>query len=322
MLVPLAALLLYAATGAPERLGTTPAEQLSAQEIERYRAMQPPRRIDALEPFVAEHPGSPWGWRLLAGAYHEAERYGDAVAAYERARANGADGDAWLVAQQAEALLLANGRRFTSSVERVIDEALERDARNPLALMLAGHAAFAEGDRQRAATYWQRLAETMPPEDEQRALIEDLVARAKGTDGRQPRAGNGREAEATAEPQPEEAADARVTARVRLAQDLRERAGPGDTVFVFARHAGATDGPPLAVARTTVDALPAEITLSDADAMSPQARLSQAREVVVTARVSLGGDVMAQSGDLEGRSDRVAVNGGSPVDVVIDRRIE
>lgn len=316
VLVPLAALLLYAATGAPERLGTSVADQLSPAQVERYRAMEPERRIEALEPFVAEHPRSPWGWSLLANGYHEAERYGEAVTAYARAREHGADGDAWIVAQQAEALLLANDRRFGSGVRRLIDQALERDERNPLALMLAGHDAFAEGDRQRAATYWQRLAETMPPQDEQRALIEDLVARARGTAGQEAEASAGQETRQSA------AADARVTARVRLHDALRERTWPEATVFVFARRAGAAGGPPLAVARTTVGALPAEITLSDADAMSPQATLSQAREVVVTARVSLGGDVMAKSGDLEGRSEAIAVNGGSPVEVVIDQLIE
>lgn len=308
LVVPAAALLLYAATGAPGLLGTRVAGQMGPEEVERYRAMAPQRRVGALEPFVAEHPRSPRAWSLLAGAYRELERYGDAVTAYARAREAGADGEAWLVARQAEAQLLANDRRFDDRVRRLVDAALERDPRNPLALMLAGHAALAGGDRQRAATYWQRLAETMPPDDERRALVEDLIARVQGS--------------ARPETRAPAAGDAGVTVRVRLADALRDGAGPQDAVFVFARRAGTADGPPLAVARTTVAALPAEITLTDADAMRPQARLSQAGEVVVTARVSRGGDATPQRGDLEGRSGRIAVDGGAPVDVVIDRRIE
>lgn len=306
VLVPAAALLLYALTGAPGLVGT--GERLGPEAVERYRAMAPEERVAALEPFLAEHPRAARAWSLLAGAYRELERHDDAVTAYARARASGADGEAWLVARQAEALLLANERRFDDEVRGLIEAALERDARNPLALMLAGHAALTAGDRQRAASYWRRLAETLPPDDERRALVEDLVARAEGdTEGA---------------PDRPAAADAGVTVRVRLAQSLRARAEPDDTVFVLARGAGAADGPPLAVARTTVDALPAEITLGDADAMTPDARLSQADAVIVTARVARGGDAMAQSGDLEGESGRVAVGDGAAVEVTIDRLVE
>lgn len=306
VLVPAAALLLYALTGAPGLVGA--GERLGPEAVERYRAMAPADRVAALERLLAASPRAARAWSLLAGAYRELERYDDAVAAYARARASGAGGDAWLLARQAEALLLANGGRFDADVRGLVEAALERDARNPLALMLAGHAALTAGDRRRAAGYWRRLAETLPPDDERRALVEDLVARAEGdTEGA---------------PDRPAAADAGVTVRVRLAQSLRARAEPDDTVFVFARGAGAADGPPLAVARTTVEALPAEITLGDADAMTPDARLSQAEAVIVTARVARGGGAMAQSGDLEGASGRVAVGDGAPVEVVIDRLVE
>jgi cytochrome c-type biogenesis protein CcmH len=92
-------------------------------------------------------------------------------------------------------------------------------------------------------------------------------------------------------------------------------------VFIFAR---ATQGPPMPVAavRKRVDELPVTVTLNDSRAMMPSRTLSQQKEVVVGARVSKSGRPMAQSGDLQGLSDPVAVDGDRSLSITIDSRVE
>lgn len=305
--LPLGALAMYLAAGQPGLLG-------GGAELSRERALQlqqlpPPARIDALEDWLAGHPDSARAWGMLGQAYRETEAYGDAANAFGRARAAGAN-DAWLIARQAEVLLLANDREFTRGVRRLLDEALRQDARNALALMLSGQAEFLRGNPEAAAGYWRRLAEILPEDSQQRTMMEQLVVRAE-----QAAAG---ETAPDPTPAPADGDDARIEVRVSLAEPLAGEARPGATVFVFARRPGA-GGPPLAVARARVADLPVSITLTDADAMAPQARLSQADEVVVTARVSATGEARPRSGDLEGRSQPAAV--GDRVEVIIDQRL-
>ena len=63
---------------------------------------------------------------------------------------------------------------------------------------------------------------------------------------------------------------------------------------------------PLAIARTTVAALPYRFTLDDSMAMAPGATISSHAEVVVAARVSKSGNAIPQKGDIEGTSAPVA----------------
>ncbi|WP_070987675.1 c-type cytochrome biogenesis protein CcmI [Halofilum ochraceum] len=318
--VPVVAVAVYMATGSPGLTDGGESGGLSPAQVERFRSMGPERRIAELEPVVERQPQATRAWILLAQAYRATERYGDAVSAYARVQSQG-EPDPWLMARQAEALLLANGRRFTSSVERLVQRALDLDERNPLALMLAGHAAMARGDDAQAVSYWRRLAEDMPADSENRAMLERLIAEARGGDRG---AGEPSMASAPSGSNAEKAddgGDAAVTVRVSLAPSLADAAPAGTTVFIFARPADANGGAPLAVQRTTVDALPVEITLTDAQAMTPNQTLSQANQVRVTARASLQGGVMAQSGDLQGESGTVEIGPDARATVTIDQRI-
>jgi cytochrome c-type biogenesis protein CcmH len=102
---------------------------------------------------------------------------------------------------------------------------------------------------------------------------------------------------------------------VSLAPELMRQAKPDESVFIFAR---AVDGPPLplAVIRTTVQALPLRFTLDDSSSMAPGAKLSMHRQVVVSARVSRSGDAKPQPGDLVGSVQPVNV-GATGVKVLI-----
>lgn len=308
--VPAGTGLLYVVAGTPGMVTGNSGESLSRERIEQLRSLSPEERIESLEAWLDRNPSSVRGWSLLGQAYRESEAYGDAANAFARARNAGSD-EAWLIARQAEALLLANDRRFTRGVRHLLEEALERNPRNGLALMLSGQAALVAGEPQDAIDHWQRLVEVLPEDGEQRVLIERLIERVKEDTG----------AAADALDERRDAAGGvRLPVRVSLTESLDGEVRPDDTVFVFARAADG-DGPPLAVIRTSVQELPARIVLDDSQAMTPEARLSEAGEVVVTARVSRSGEAMPRSGDLEGRSEPVAVGRDDTIDVIIDRRL-
>jgi len=315
LVVPLGGATLYLVAGEPGRLGAGSADSLSRDRVQQIRSMPVEQRIETLERWVAENDDSAQGWSLLAQAYRETEAFGDAATAFARARSAGAN-DAWLIARQAEALLLANNRRFTLGVSRLLEESLAQDARNPLALMLSGQAALVGGEPDAAADYWRRLVDTMPEDAPQRGFIEDLVARAEAAArGETPTAQAGAPTDSGADP-----AGPAVAVRVSVDDAVAGSVQPGDTVFVFARRPNG-GGPPLAVARTRAGALPQRIVLDDGDSMAPQVKLSQADRVVVTARVSRSGEARARSGDLEGSSQPIAVGSETDAEVIIDRRI-
>jgi cytochrome c-type biogenesis protein CcmH len=112
------------------------------------------------------------------------------------------------------------------------------------------------------------------------------------------------------------AAGASVSGTVKLAPELTAKADPSDTVFIFAR---AANGPrmPLAILRKQVNELPFSFTLDDSMAMNPALKLSNFGQVVIGARVSKSGNAMPQAGDLEGKSQVVAI-GSTDIPVVIN----
>ena len=110
----------------------------------------------------------------------------------------------------------------------------------------------------------------------------------------------------------------RIVVEVSLAPDLAIELDDREPVFVFARAPSGT-GPPAAVARTTVAALPTTIVLDTSSAMVPSRSLASIEHAVVTARVSRSGTVTRTSGDVEGISRPVAVTGAAPVRIVLSR---
>jgi cytochrome c-type biogenesis protein CcmH len=109
---------------------------------------------------------------------------------------------------------------------------------------------------------------------------------------------------------------ATVGGTVNLADAIRAKAAPTDTVFIFARPAEGSRMP-LALTQMKVSELPARFTLDDTMAMSAT-KLSSVPSVIIGARVSKSGKPMPASGDLEGLSKPVAV-GTKDVSVTIDR---
>jgi len=302
--IPLVAIALYLAVGNPAALSPESGSHgVTRQQIEDM--------VDRLAARMKENPEDPVGWAMLGRSYSVLDRFAEAAVAYANAVKNSPP-DAQLLADYADALAMAQGRRLQGEPERLIAQALKIDPRNVKALALAGTVAFENKDFKGAIAHWQKILEIVPPNSDMAESIRDSIADAQQLAG----------APVKAPPTPARAAAAAsgtVSGTVQLAPALAARVAPGDTVFIFAR---AVDGPraPLAVTRREVRELPATFTLDDRMAMAPGMNLSAHARVVVGARVSKSGQPTPQPGDFEGLSTPVKV-GDTGVVVVIGTEV-
>jgi cytochrome c-type biogenesis protein CcmH len=303
--IPVASILLYLAVGNPGALAPAESEGhgVTRQQIESL--------IDRLAARMKENPEDATGWVMLGRSYAVLDRFPEAAEAYANA-VKRSPPDAQLLADYADALAMAQGRRLQGEPERLIAKALAIDPRNVKALALAGTAAFENKDFKGAIVQWRKILDIVPADSDMANSIRDSIADAEQLAG-------GPVAAPTAPAKPVAAAPATVSGTVRLDPKLAKRVAPGDTVFIFAR---AVDGPrvPLAVTRREVRELPSTFTLDDRMAMAPGMNLSAHARVVVGARVSKSGQPGPQPGDFEGLSAPVNV-GATGVNVVIATEI-
>ena len=332
--VPLLALLLYRQLGATTEIELSALiARLDQQLPEAQRAELVARVVPLLE--RQSRRSDPRGeYRFqLARLYMAAERYPQAAALYAEL-VDMYPEDAALIAQSAQALYLAGGRRLTPAVQALIDRAFAIDPAQVTLLGLVGMDRFQAGDFRGAIDNWQKLLDHLPPTAPDAGVIRDGIAMARtrlGEDAGQAAlaahpapakgAGEASAAQTAAGAGDGEAAAGgpRLQVSVSVAPGLELH--PGDTVFVFAR---AVEGPPmpLAVARFPAAELPREVELNDSMAMAPGMKLSSFPRVSVTARISRQGGVSAQPGDLEGGGEALTLSGGpQSVAILIDRTI-
>jgi cytochrome c-type biogenesis protein CcmH len=256
--------------------------------------------VDQLAERLKAHPEDAEGWQMLGRAYSALGKAPDAVAAYRKS-VQLRPGDGALLGELAFALAMANQRSFVGEPTTLIERALSIAPDNPKVLALAGSAAFERKDYRGALKHWERLAQLEPPGSRFAEQIQASIAQAREAAGMPPAA-----PPLAAAAAPPAASAAQVSGTVTLAPRLKDKVGPDDTVFVFAR---AENGPrmPLAILKGKARDLPLRFTLDDSQAMSPATRLSSATRVVVGARISKSGNAMPQPGDLQATATAVDV---------------
>jgi cytochrome c-type biogenesis protein CcmH len=281
-LVPVLGVALYLHYGASDKVELT------------REFSQPPVSMEdmtrRLERAAAAQPDSPEGLYFLGRAYMAQDRSADAAKVFERTVAL-AGRQPELLGQWAQAQYFADNKQWSPKVQALTDEALKLDPKEVTSLGLLGIAAF-EGQRyQEAIDYWNRLLAQLPPEDNSRVALQGGIDRA----AEKLRESGGSVAPVKAQKQ--------MQVRVDLAADVKAKALPTDSVFIFAR---AVKGPPapLAAKRVTVADLPITVELGDADAMMPQLKLSNFPEVQLVARLSRAG--VPTAGEWIGRSQPLA----------------
>jgi cytochrome c-type biogenesis protein CcmH len=258
----------------------------------------------------------PQGFAMLGRTYKAIGRYDDAEKAFNRAGSI-MDTDPTLILEQAELGAIRNGGRLDGKPMAAIQKVLKMQPNNPQALLLAGSAAYFRRDFSNAVGYWERLLQQIKPGSEDYQALTSSIAKARS----QISGGGGSSMAAALGPvladsnipggggqsAPVAAAvggGASVSGRLELAAGFKDKAAPGDTVFIFAR---AAQGPrmPLAIKRAHVSDLPMDFTLDDSMAMSPELKLSNFGDINVGARISKTGNAMPQSGDLRGTAGPV-----------------
>jgi len=305
VLVPVAAVLLYGKLGNPR----------AAADVTMTRAAEPHAEdsgddmalaINALAQRLRATPDDADGWYTLARSYETLGRYTDAVAAYRQVLRL-VPGQPAVLADLADALLSANQGVPDANAIAAVAQALAAQPDQPKALALAGMMALRRGDAAEALAHWERLQALLPPDSEAARQIQSNIAQARGM------AAGGATAGATASGPPTPAGQStaaattpRLSGHARIAESLRGKVQPSDTVFILARPVEGSRMP-LAILRMRVSDLPRAFVLDDSNAMSPDATLSRASKVRVEIRVSRSGTAAAQSGDLSGVLPDVAV---------------
>src|SRR5690606_25422737 len=97
---------------------------------------------------------------------------------------------------------------------------------------------------------------------------------------------------------------------------------PSATLFLIARPAGETSGPPLAVRRIAQPEFPLELQLSDADSMLPQRPVSGFSELQLQARVSINGNPLASPGDWQSATLTVPAQQAEPAQLLINQEVD
>ena len=315
VMVPVCSLAFYLWLGSPHGLDPRPPPRDAAAGAGPAPPVE--AMVASLAAKLAGDPGDADGWLLLARSQVALERFDDALAGFERAHALLGDEPA-LLADWAEAEAGGAGNRFPASALDRLDRALELDPDHEKALWLGGFAAAQNGRTDTAVARWERLLARQPPGSREASIVTEVLAQVRDTGNTTPAARSG-----TAEPSGSATGTApvkgaRVVVEVSLAPDLAIELDAGEPVFVFAR-APSGAGPPVAVARTVVGALPATIALDESNAMIPSQSLASVERVLVAARVARSGTASRTSGDVEGVAGPVAVADPAPVGVVISR---
>ena len=245
--------------------------------------------VQRLKERLASKPDDAEGWAMLGRSQLVLNQPDQAVAAFRKHSALKPD-DADGLADLADALAFTAGRRFDGEPEQLLARALKLDPRNAKALELSGTMAFDRAQYAQAATAWRAAVVVLGQQSPSAVKLQATIAEAQRRGGAAPAA----------------TAGAQISGRVVIADTLKSRIKPDDTVLIFARL---LDGPrmPVAVLKRKASELPLNFQLDDSSAMNPGLRLSTSMQVVVGARVSRSGQATPQAGDLQGFADPVPV---------------
>ena len=310
--IPVFAVSFYFWVGNPGALD--PAARPAPDAAHSVTPEQVAAMIERLAERLKQTPEDTEGWVMLARSFSVLGRFDESAKAYAHVTRL-VPNDAGLLADYADALGMARGRRLEGEPYAIVERALKADPNHVKSLALAGSAEFELKRYAGAAAYWERIIPLVGADSEYGRSIQASIEDARSL-GKIP-AGSVAKAPAAPVAKAPAAADAAITGTVTLAPALASQVAPGDTLFVFAR---AAEGGrmPLAIVRASAGNLPYEFRLDDSHAMSPEARLSGQARVVVGARISKSGNATPQPGDLQGVSPPVAP-GASGLVVVIER---
>jgi len=317
------------------KVGSLPFTEMldSKQAAAKVADAQVPRNADGtpdidtmiagLQKKMEANPDNAKGWMMLGRSYMVVKRYPEAANSYERAlklKPKSAD----LMMALADSLAMASDGEITGRPVELINEALEIEPENQMALWLGGMAARQQGNHLVAIQRWRKVL-SMVKKPNERKKVNSLIAEAMTqlTPEQKTKMAASVASTPVVPAMPVNKAPVKnnsvpgtgITVSISLSEKLKAQANPTDLVFIYAK---AMSGPPmpLAAVRKQVKDLPLEVVLNDAMAMMPNLKLSGFSEVIVGARVSKSGQPVAQNGDLF--SEKPSIKAGDKVSLEID----
>jgi len=137
--------------------------------------------IDNLAARLKTNPDDLAGWVRLARAYKVQGRLAEAEQAFAKA-GKLVDTDPDLLTQYADLLAMR-----TNSLEgrplALVNKALALNPKHPMALMLAGSAAYRRADYKQAIAYWETVLTVLPPGSQDAAQVQAEIAEARSKAG-------------------------------------------------------------------------------------------------------------------------------------------
>lgn len=174
--------------------GSPDAQQIEADIADaRAKAGQPgaaagrmtPENINQMVERLAErlksNPGDLAGWAKLARAYKVQGRLAEAEDAYAKA-GKLVNKDPNLLTQYADLLAMRAGNKLEGKPLALVKQALALDPKHPMALMMAGSAAYRRADYAQAVLHWEKVLTVLDPDssDATQVIAEIAQARANG----------------------------------------------------------------------------------------------------------------------------------------------
>lgn len=275
--------------------------------------------VASLREKLTESPADLEGWVLLGRTYKTMQDYPAALEALETANRLVPEEPVVLV-ELVEARLFASGNpKITPQMVQTLELAVAKQPDLQKGWWLLGLAAAQQGDDSRAIDYWRKVLQGMEPGSPVAQTIQAQIAEAESR--------MGTATPAAASVTGGEAAAGWQSASIRIilgpaAQAVLASLPPAASLFLIARPAGESSGPPLAVRRIPQPGFPLELRLSDADSMLPQRPVSGFEELQVQARISITGDPMATAGDWQSAAIILPAGQSDGVQLVIDQPVD
>ncbi|MCL1141062.1 c-type cytochrome biogenesis protein CcmI [Shewanella pneumatophori] len=271
------------------------------------------QRVQMMEAQAQSEPENSQLWFNLGHAYISANRYDDAIKAFDKTM-DLVGVHAELLGPKATALYYRSNQQMTPAVQALVDQALALDAEDPSTLLLVGMDSFFTADYPKAIDAWQLILDS-DRTDVDRGAIMNAIDSAKMRMGSESAMPND-DAHKNVKPN---ATAKTVTVEVSITPELQAKVASTDMLFIFARS---TEGPkvPLAATKISAQTLPVTITLDDSTNMGGNVKLSDAKSVEVIAILSKHGSVRAQAGDIQGTLAMVKV--GDTAQLVLDTQVQ
>jgi cytochrome c-type biogenesis protein CcmH len=131
---------------------------------------------------LKEQPTDVEGWAMLARSYKALGRLPEAEAAYAKA-GQLVDTDPDLLADYADLLAARAGNSLAGQPMVLINKALALNPLHPMSLMLAGNAAYQQGNYAGAVKHWENLLSVMEPDSPDLEQLRADIAEARAKAG-------------------------------------------------------------------------------------------------------------------------------------------